>query len=795
MDDFAVKSQKTLEFDKIRSMLAAHAVSDGAKSEALEISPFDNPLEINIQIDETNAALGLMSRKGSPTFGGVKDLSPLLVRAGRGGVLSMAELLSVAAFLRAVRKVKDYRFRDDDKEQTCLDGYFGMLKPDREFEQSITDAILSESEIADSASAELSSIRKRIKAAENRIREVLSKIISSPNTQKILQEAIITQRFGRYVVPVKAECKNEMPGLMHDVSSSGATVFIEPMAVVEANNEISVLKSQEKNEIERILAEFSARVFEREELITLSYKMLTALDLIFARAKLALELDCFPPAINTDGVFELRRARHPLLDKKSAVPIDITLGKDFNTLIITGPNTGGKTVALKTLGLLTLMAQSGLHIPAAEGSRIPVCSGVYADIGDEQSIEQSLSTFSSHMENIVSILACADDKSLVLFDELGAGTDPIEGAALAIAIIEKASGLGAKIAATTHYAELKIYALNTNGVENASCEFDVETLRPTYRLLTGIPGRSNAFAISKRLGLDEAVIERARELVGSEAGKFEQVIDRLEKNRQQAEEEKRKITRLRLEIEELNKKIRERERQIEAERAKAAQTARAEANEIIEKTRREAAALIAEIREFAKRRDEDIAFGLNTVHAEVNRRLNELSASTPADEEKEDEAVSTQIQLTVGDEIFLKKMGVKGVVLSPPDYEGFLDVQAGILRVRVRLSEISAVAGEKKKAAKPAGGVSFSAATIKDAIAANRLDLRGMASDEAIIELSQFLDSAARQRLPAATIIHGKGTGKLREAVRDYLRTNKLVKSYRPGTFGEGEDGVTIVEF
>ena len=797
MDDFILKSQKTLEFDRILAMLSDQAYSEGAKAEALSLRPLETEREINKSLDETSAAMRLMFKKGAPSFYGVADLSVLIARAERGGVLTMGELLTVAAFLRAARNVKDYRVRDNDREETCIDEYFTLLRPDREFEQSITDAILSEDEMADGASPELMSIRRKTKAAEARVRDILAKIISGQNASKILQDPIVTQRAGRYVVPVKAECKHDMPGMVHDVSSSGQTVFIEPMAVVEANNEISVLKAEEKNEIDRILAEFSARVYERKDSLELTYQMLTSLDLIFAKAKLAVALDAFPPAINTEGVFELRRARHPLLDKKTVVPIDISLGKKYDTLIITGPNTGGKTVALKTLGLLTLMAQSGLHIPASEGSTVPICSGVYADIGDEQSIEQSLSTFSSHMTNIVSILARADGKSLVLFDELGAGTDPAEGAALAIAIIEKAASLGTRIAATTHYAELKVYALNTPGVENASCEFDIETLKPTYRLLTGIPGRSNAFAISKRLGLDDAVIEHARGLVGTEAGKFEEVIDRLEKNRQQMEEEKQKAIRLRREIEEINLKTREREREIEAEREKAAEKARAEAREIIENTRRETAALIDKIRDYAKHmQDTGAAFELNNVYADVNRTLNKLERSASVSESEEPEIPSVpERKLVAGDRIFLKKMGVNGVVLSEPDADGALDAQAGILKVRVKLSDVRLIEDDKKPTHKQEYGVSVTAATVKDAIAANRLDLRGMAADEAIQELSLFIDSAARQHMPAATIIHGKGTGKLREAVREYLKTNKLVKSYRLGTFGEGENGVTIVEF
>ena len=794
---------RTLELDKVCARLSELAVSDAAKRAAQSLTPSDSLREVNRLSDETSAAFRLSCRKGNPSFSGVKDITALLLRAERGGILYMAELLTVAALFRAARNARDYRFRDRDEGESSIDEYFSLLRPDYDFERSITDAILSEDEMADTASAELLSIRRKLSGAQNRVRDILAKLISGPNASKILQESLITQRSGRYVVPVKAEHKNSVPGMVHDVSSSGATLFIEPMAVVEANNEISVLMSEERNEIERILARFSAETFARRDALLLSYQMLTTLDLIFARAKLAVELDARPAVINEEGRYELKKARHPLLDAKAVVPIDIALGVDYDTLVVTGPNTGGKTVSLKTLGLLTLMAQCGLHIPAAEGSTVSLCPAVYADIGDEQSIEQSLSTFSSHMKNIVEILARAEENCLILFDELGAGTDPTEGAALAVAIIECAAALGAKIAATTHYAELKIYALNTPNVENASCEFDIETLRPTYRLLTGIPGRSNAFAISKRLGLGEDIIEHAHGLIGTEANRFEDVITQLEKNRQKLEEEKNQAELLRREIEALTRKARAREQQLEAEKAKAEAAAREEALKIVAETREESRAILAELRRMHAQAEGELkSLDLNSEQAEIHRRLNAMEAEASAHDAAVPlvEAAPPDRPLVAGDRVLIDRMGIDGIVTAPPDKDGNLQVQAGAMKVRVKLDAVRLCqnapddtgARKKRRPVSPDEAKEMlpgaSAASVS-----NKLDLRGQAADEALYELDQYLDAAVRQHLTEATIVHGKGTGKLRDAVRSHLRRHRQVKAFRPGVYGEGEDGVTIV--
>ena len=773
IDSFQAKSFHTLEFNKVCEKLASFAVSDAAKDAALHLMPTDSIREANQLSDETSAAFRLACRKGNPSFSGVHDVSPLLLRAERGGILSMSELLSIAALFRAARSARDYRFRDRDEGETCIDTYFSMLRPDYEFEHSITDAILSEDEMADTASGELLSIRRKLAGAQNRVRDILARIISGPNASKILQETLITQRSGRYVVPVKAEHKSSVPGMVHDVSSSGATLFIEPRAVVETNNEISVLKGEERNEIERILAQLS------------------------------LELEARPETFNEEGRFELQKARHPLLDPKKVVPIDLSLGIDYDTLIVTGPNTGGKTVSMKTLGLLTLMAQSGLHIPAAEGSTVSLGSAVYADIGDEQSIEQSLSTFSSHMTNIVEILSRAEPNCLILFDELGAGTDPTEGAALAVAIIERASALGAKIAATTHYAELKVYALNTPNVENASCEFDIETLRPTYRLLTGIPGRSNAFAISRRLGLPEEIIEHAHELIGTEASRFEDVISKLERNRQKLEEEKNQAEALRREIEMLTRKARDREKQLEAEKAKAQAAAREEAMKIVSDTRAESQALLADLRRmYAQAEGELNTLDLNRELAETNRKLNAMESDASAQEtvvSAPETAVPTR-PLVIGDRVLIDRMGLDGVVTALSDKDGKIQVQAGAMKLRIKADAVRLIVGTPENTPKTKIRRPVSASEASEMLpgaaapsVSNRLDLRGVAADEAIYELDQYIDAAVRQHLTEATIVHGKGTGKLRDAVRSHLRHHRQIKSFRPGVYGEGEDGVTII--
>ncbi|MBQ6990858.1 MAG: endonuclease MutS2, partial [Clostridia bacterium] len=612
--------------------------------------------------------------------------------------------------------------------------------------------------------------------------------ITSPSYSKLLQENIVTMRGGRYVVPVKSEHRGDVPGLVHDISSSGQTVFIEPMSVVNANNEIQTLLSREKKEIERILYELSSEAAGFSGEISSNYHNLVFLDFTFAKARLSYDLECFAPALSDDGPIELIHARHPLINAAKVVPIDLHMGRDFDTLVITGPNTGGKTVSLKTLGLFSLMGACGLHVPAREGSRLRVFRQVFADIGDEQSIEQSLSTFSSHMTNITEILAAADERTLVIFDELGAGTDPVEGAALAISIIEESRILGAMVAATTHYAELKVYAMKTPGVENASCEFDVSTLRPTYRLLIGIPGRSNAFAIAARIGLAEHVISHARDLVAGENVRFEDLLDNLERNRQEMEKEKARAIEYRRETEELSKKARELEAQYRKERDRMMADAKAEAQRIIDETQRESGRILADLSALRDRTGLT-AEEINAARTMAGTGMNQMRKKNNVEPPK---IVVPPLarDLVAGDTVEVVKSGVKATVLAPADSKGMVKLKAGIMNLTVNKKELRLVDAPKVKLPE----VQVNITRTGGASADMSLDLRGMASDEALIELDQYLDHAARANLTSVTIIHGKGTGKLRDAVQARLRQTRVVKSFRLGRYGEGESGVTVVE-
>jgi len=802
------KSIKTLELPRILEMLASHAVCDEAKERALALLPSDDIDDVKQSMAETSAAVRLIGLKGSPPFSGVKDLGASVRRAERGGSLNMVELLQVAALLNAVRRVKAYS-DDDSSIETVLDYRFSRLAPNKYLEDRITGAILSEEEVADSASPELYDLRRKIRLANSKVRETLQRIITSSAYSRFLQEALITQRSGRYVVPVKSEHKGDFPGLVHDVSSSGATFFVEPMQVVQLNNEIRELASKEEKEIERILAELSAEVADHADNIIDNYKILVELDFIFAKGKLAYAMRAAEPAIRETPGVRFRNARHPLLERATAVPITVSLGEDFDTLVVTGPNTGGKTVALKTIGLLTLMAMSGLHIPAEDGSYVSVFTGIYADIGDEQSIEQSLSTFSSHMTNIVAILGEAKEGTLILFDELGAGTDPIEGAALAVSIIEHARTAGAMITATTHYAELKEYALTTSGVENASCEFDVETLKPTYRLLIGIPGKSNAFAISKRLGLPEDIIEHARSRINSENRQFEDVVSTLEKERQAMEAERLQAEKLRREAQDTAARARKFKEDSEKERSRARERANAEARQIIESARAEVDKILEELTELRKRSSEEsFASDLNRARSELRRKLNaaddKLKPSKP-----QVKARKPSRPIKQGDTVRLLNVGTNAAVLTPPDESGNLTVQAGIMKVTLNISEVELVetdqAGEavkqyaaslRNRGVMPQSSARSSSGNAEGRVrtASTEVDLRGMATDEALIEMERFIDGAVLSKLNTLTIIHGKGTGALRAAVQQNLRNHPNVKSFRLGRYGEGEAGVTIVE-
>ena len=784
------KSMHTLELEEVLKLLAAEAVSDPAKEMALELRPSVSEFEVKRRMGETTAAKAMMVVNGSPSFSGVKDVRSSLARADMGGVLNTRELLNIAGVLQAARQVKSYA-AGNSSGRTDIDSLFRTLVTNRFLEDKITGSILAEDEIADAASSELADIRRKIRAANARVRDALQKIISSPSYAKALQEPIITQRSERYVVPVKAECKGSVPGLVHDVSSSGATLFVEPMAAVKANNELRELHAKEKQEIERILAELSADCAASREEISGDFNVLVSLDVIFAKAKLSFRLDCSEPIIG-EKTLKLRRARHPLLDKAVAVPIDIELGGEFDTLVITGPNTGGKTVSLKTMGLLSIMAMCGLHIPAADGSSVPIYEKILADIGDEQSIEQNLSTFSAHMTNIVKILDECGPNTLLLFDELGAGTDPTEGAALAIAEIEYARSRGATIAATTHYAELKVYATENAGVQNASCEFDVETLRPTYRLLIGIPGKSNAFAISRRLGLSESIIEDARKRIGVESASFEATIEKLELQRQILEKSTDEMEKLRRDAAESAKKAERLERELSVRLEMADTKAKREAKRIIDEARATADEVFRQLDDMKKRQNEEEDHrAVNEARAKLRHNLNAAEEKYAEKEETPAQPKKSSRPVKAGDTVELPGMGnIKAQVISVSS-DRTLELQAGIMRITAKEDEVYLLENVKKTQVNISAS---SAAGLRQMSVSPELDIRGLMTDEVGLIVERYLDSAVMAKLSTVSIIHGKGTGALRTAVHQILKKNRQVKSFRLGRYGEGETGVTIVE-
>ena len=788
MTDLFEKSMETLELPRVLSLLTDQAVTEEGKERARRLRPETDPAEVALRLKETTAAVNKMVLRGSPSFSGVKPVAGSLQRADMGGSLNTRELLDIAGVLAAARSAKEYG-ESDGEEKSPIDVLFHSLHPNRFLEDKITGSIVGDGELADSASPELASIRRHIRATESKVRDILQKIISSSQA-KYLQESIITQRSGRYVVPVKSEFKNEIPGLVHDLSGSGSTFFIEPMGVVKANNELRELQAKEEKEIDRILAELSAEAASFREDITLNYDLLIRLDSIFARGKLSARMGAMEPGLSAKSLC-LRRARHPLLPPKTAVANDLSLGEKFDTLVITGPNTGGKTVTLKTIGLLTLMAQCGLHIPAGDGSTIRVCQRVLADIGDEQSIAQSLSTFSSHMSNIVGMLAETDGETLVLFDELGGGTDPVEGAALAAAIIEHARSLGALVAATTHYAELKVYAMTTPGVENASCEFDVETLAPTYRLLVGIPGKSNAFAISQRLGLPQEIIQQAAARVSAENVRFEDVLTKLDQQRQEMEKEQRQAAQLRLEMEQAAAKAQEYRDSLQKEKEKNEARAKAEARAILDEARRTADEVFRELGDMRKKAQKEQDWqAVNDQRAGLRHRLNEAEDKLGVREKAAPPPMLRPAQK--GDTVTILKTGTQGTVLSV-NKDGVLQLQAGILRITAKQEEVRVVEGETQTQKAARQYIQRTEHKLRSLGAKAEVDLRGMTTDEAEMTLSQFLDRAIMGNLTQVTVIHGKGTGAVRKAVHTYLKRCKGVASFRLGRYGEGEDGVTIV--
>ena len=796
MSELYDKSIRTLELPAVLEVLAQKAVSEAARERCRKLYPSSDLDEVRRLLDETDAARTRLGLYGSPAFSGVKDVSAALTRADHGGMLNTRELLDIAGLLTASRRVSEYD-RDRQGEATVLDHYFSALHTNKYLEDRIRSAILDEETIADTASPELANIRRKMRVAATKGRQILQRIISSPSYAKVLQEALITQRDGRFVVPVKAECKGSLPGLVHDISSSGATLFVEPMGVVQANNELKELQAREEREIERILRQLSADCGDQMENILYDYDILVHLDVIFARAQLSYQMSAARPEVRRRGGIVLRRARHPLLDPAKAVPISVELGQQFDTLVITGPNTGGKTVTLKTLGLLCLMAQCGLHIPADDGSVVRVFDRVLADVGDEQSIEQSLSTFSAHMASIVQILQQADEQSLLLFDELGAGTDPVEGAALAIAVIQEVRSRGALTAATTHYAELKTFAMTTAGVENASCEFDVQTLRPTYRLLIGIPGKSNAFAISRRLGLDEHVIEAARAQMDSESVRFEDVLTQLEEKRQRLERAQSEADRLWQQREEDARKARTFREQMEKAKENARSKGEAEAKRIVREAQAKVDAIFAELDELRRQQQKRADFQqMNDARANVRRSLNEAEALVRSRESDSEPIPAPSRPIRVGDQVELPGVNRAAEVLTV-NADGSLVLQAGKMKMTVKRGQVRLLetAEEIQKKKKQQSRAQSSSPKIQLASrAASELDIRGYETLEAESVVDNYIDSAVMAKLGSVTIIHGKGTGALRKAVHEILRRNKAVKSFRLGRYGEGEAGVTIVE-
>ncbi|MBQ8532922.1 MAG: endonuclease MutS2 [Clostridia bacterium] len=784
---------KTLELDKILELLANEATLKDAKEEAKCIVPVTDISAVENELKKTEDAYLFMSRYSAPSFGAAVNVAPCLARAQSGGVLSMKELLDVAETLRVIRSLKDWRENCSGMKETSIDYLFDTLFPNKYLEEKITFAIKNEEELNDNASPVLYDIRRKIISKSGKIRDILDKIVHGPSA-KYLQENIITQRDGRFVVPVKIEHKGQLSGIVHDTSATGSTVFVEPMSVVETNNEIRVLKLREKEEIDRILAELSAEAGSFSDTTVKSYKAVVDLNLIFAKAKLAYKMKAIVPKINNNGKIYLKNARHPLINYKAVVPITVGLGEEYSTLVITGPNTGGKTVTLKTIGLLTLMTMCGMMIPCDDGSKISVFKKVFADIGDEQSIEQSLSTFSSHMVNIISILDNADDESLVLFDELCAGTDPVEGAALAKAILMRLSAYGSKVAATTHYPELKSYAIDTEGVENASCEFDVATLRPTYKLIIGMPGRSNAFAISKRLGLSDDIIENAKEQVSDEDMRFERVVAALEKARHDAESEKEKARKLRYELEISKQNAEKREHELEVNRKKLMEKTRETANGIIETARYKSSLLLNELEELKKGLTSENAQSMaERARAAYKSTLKELE-ETADPVVKNTASGETVTAVNKGDIVTVADIGRDATVIDVKPDKKQAYVMSGAIKMWVgfdnlRIKSKNAPTTEVKKTRRVTGMQSRATREVS-----GEIDMRGMASDEAILELDRYIDNALVSGLETIRIIHGKGTGVLRKSVQAHLRSHRAIKSYRLGTFGEGENGVTIAE-
>lgn len=783
------KTLKTLEYNRIIEKLQLLASSDLGREAASELMPSSSVSEILEKLSETEDAVFFITSRGTPPLSGIKDIRPSVRRADTGGILNFAELLSIAGVLKVCRKTKDYSLQLNENTQNRIAIIISQLNENRKLEERIYHCIISEEEMSDEASPLLYDIRKQIRDKQNSIKDKLNEIIHSSKFSKQIQEPVVTLRGDRYCIPVKIEARSDIPGLVHDISSSGQTLFVEPMAVVEANNKIRELRAKEQHEIDRILYELSAEVSYIKDFLLIDIKLLTSIDFIFSRAKLALDMKCIKPDINTQGHIDIVQGRHPLLNPHSVVPIDFKAGYNYDTLVITGPNTGGKTVALKTVGLFALMAQSGLLIPAKAGTTIPAYKHIYADIGDEQSIAQNLSTFSSHMNNIVSILNEADNQSLVLLDELGAGTDPTEGAALAMSILECLHQTGCTTVATTHYSELKIFASTTKGYENACCEFDVQTLSPTYKLLIGVPGKSNAFAISERIGLDSAIISRAREFLTTEDLRFEDMLQGIESNRSKIEKERFEIERLKEETSKLQQEIKQQKDALEEQQTKIISKSREDARELIGNAKKEADKLLTDIRKAA-------LYGGSLKDAEIARNdlismKNSVEAQLASGYIKSENDTIAPNSLKPGDSVRIVSVGGNGTVLKAPDRDGNVFIQAGILKININISDLRISNDGKIKDKNIASNKSI---PIKAANISIELNVRGLNVDDAKECIDKYLDDAYLAHLKQVTIIHGKGTGALRAGLQGYFRQHKRIASYRLGTYGEGDAGVTIIE-
>lgn len=784
------KHYEALELDTVLQMLADEATCEDAKELALGLIPSGDISEVELLLSQTEDAFSLLARFGAPSFSGLKNVNNALHRAAAGGSLNIKELLDIAYTLRAIRSLYEW-YGHCSGVQTNLDFFFDGITVNKYLETKILTAIISDDEISDKASDELAEIRRKIRAKSNSVREKMDSIIHSTHYQKFLQEPIVTQRNGRYVVPVKAENRSDVQGLVHDISSSGATVFIEPVSVVDANNEIKMLEGREREEIQRILYELSADAGNFADSIKSSYESAVRLNLIFAKAHLAYKMKASKPILNNEGVTNLKNARHPLIDAKKVVPTNISLGEEFDTLVITGPNTGGKTVSIKTIGLLTLMTMCGLLIPVSDRSRVAVYNKVLVDVGDEQSIQQSLSTFSSHMVNIIDIMKNADEKSLVLIDELGAGTDPVEGAALAVAIIENLRSKGAKIAATTHYAELKAYALETAGISNGCCEFDVETLRPTYHLLIGVPGRSNAFAISEHLGMEKEVVDKAKSIVSSENRSFEAVLEKLEKTRLELEEEKERAVKATEAANRMRSKAQSEKDKIEQLKANEMEKTKREAEKIISAAKRRSSDFLLKLEKLKKEVSASNATEVaRKTRREIKNRLGEMEdIVNPRDlAENWDDDYKLPRPVVKGDAVIIRSIG-EGEVLEVG--ENKVLVQSGMLKTRVKMGDLMLTEKKKKTESKPSGSV-YRTTSRADADVKTELDLRGQTVDEALGNLGVFIDKCVLNNISEIRIIHGKGTGALRSAVTQELRKHPNIKEFRLGVYGEGENGVTI---